>query len=176
MSQPESLGNASAGLHTGLGLHILGTMSVPSGAAHATGLQGPLRRVIFVTLYEIIAIIVSSLLFMATGQEAGSSGAMAVAASTIAIVWNVTFNHWFERWELRQAVKGRSLKRRIAHALGLEGGLGAILIPVMAWWFGISLWEATVMEAGMLAFFLVYTYGFNWAFDRIFGLPAAAQG
>ena len=32
------------------------------------------------------------------------------------------------------------------------------------------------MEAGMLAFFLVYTYGFNWAFDRIFGLPAAAQG
>ncbi len=73
-------------------------------------------------------------------------------------------------------VKGRSLKRRIAHALGFEGGLGAILIPVMAWWFGISLWEATVMEAGMLAFFLVYTYGFNWAFDRIFGLPAAAQG
>ena len=115
-------------------------------------------------------------LFMLIGQQPGESGAMAVAASVIAMSWNVTFNHWFERWELRQTVKGRSLKRRIAHALGFEGGLGAILIPVMAWWFGISLWEATVMEAGMLAFFLVYTYGFNWAFDRIFGLPAAAQG
>jgi len=175
MSQPESPGNASAGLHTGLGLHILGTMSVPSGAAHATGLQGLLRRVIFVTLYEIIAIIVSSLLFMATGQEAGSSGAMAVAASTIAIVWNVTFNHLFERWEARQRVKGRSVLRRVVHAMGFEGGLALVLIPLMAWWFGVGLWQATLLEAGLLLFFLLYTYVFNWVFDHIFGLPAAAQ-
>ncbi len=140
-----------------------------------TGLQGPWRRVVFVGLYELIAIFCASGLFMLIGQQAGESGAMAIAASVIAMTWNVTFNHWFERWELRQAVKGRSLKRRIAHALGFEGGLGAILIPIMAWWFGISLWEATVMEAGMLAFFLVYTYAFNWSFDRIFGLPASAQ-
>ncbi|MBV2163867.1 MAG: PACE efflux transporter [Comamonas sp.] len=140
-----------------------------------TGLQGPWRRVLFVGLYELIAIFCASGLFMLIGQQAGESGAMAIAASVIAMTWNVTFNHWFERWELRQAVKGRSLKRRIAHALGFEGGLGAILIPIMAWWFGISLWEATVMEAGMLAFFLVYTYAFNWSFDRIFGLPASAQ-
>lgn len=148
----------------------------PVAPKKITGLQGPWRRVLFVGLYELIAIVCASGLFMLIGQQPGESGAMAVAASVIAMSWNVTFNHWFERWELRQTVKGRSLKRRIAHALGFEGGLGDILIPVMAWWFGISLWEATVMEAGMLAFFLVYTYGFNWAFDRIFGLPAAAQG
>ncbi|VUZ28217.1 Uncharacterised protein [uncultured Comamonas sp.] len=140
-----------------------------------TGLQGPWRRVVFVGLYELIAIFCASGLFMLIGQQPGESGAMAIAASVIAMTWNVTFNHWFERWELRQTVKGRSLKRRIAHALGFEGGLGAILVPVMAWWFGITLWEATVMEAGMLAFFLVYTYVFNWSFDRIFGLPASAQ-
>jgi len=150
-------------------------MSVPSGAAHATGLQGPLRRVIFVTLYELIAIIVSSLLFMATGQGAGSSGAMAVVASTIAIVWNVTFNHLFERWEARQRVKGRSVLRRAVHAVGFEGGLALVLIPLMAWWFGVSLWQATLLEAGLLLFFLVYTYVFNWCFDRVFGLPASAQ-
>ena len=50
-----------------------------------------------------------------------------------------------------------------------------MLIPLMAWWFNISLWEAAVMEAGLLVFFMVYTFAFNWAFDRIFGLPASAQ-
>lgn len=139
------------------------------------GLQGPWRRVIFVVLYELIAILASSLLFMAIGQGAGASGAMAVVASTLAIAWNVTFNHLFEKWESRQSVKGRSVARRVTHALGFEGGLALALIPLMAWWFGVSLWQATLMEAGLLLFFLVYTYAFNWAFDRIFGLPTSAQ-
>ena len=66
-----------------------------SATTHAVGLQGPKRRVVFVTLYEIIAIIVSSLLFMAIGQGAGASGVMAVVASALAIAWNVTFNALF---------------------------------------------------------------------------------
>ncbi|WP_404301216.1 PACE efflux transporter [Alicycliphilus denitrificans] len=147
-------------------------MSSPSPA---TGLQGPVRRFVFVSLYELIAILVSSLLFMAIGQGAGASGIMAVVASTLAIAWNVTFNHLFEKWEARQAVKGRSVLRRVVHAVGFEGGLALLLIPLMAWWFDVSLWQATLMEAGLLLFFLVYTYAFNWAFDRIFGLPASAQ-
>lgn len=141
----------------------------------AAGLQGLKRRVTFVTLYELIAIVASSLLFMAIGQDASASGVMAVVASAIAITWNLTFNHLFEKWEARQTVKGRSVLRRVVHALCFEGGIAMILIPLMAWWFGISLWEATVMEAGLLVFFLVYTYGFNWCFDRLFGLPASAQ-
>jgi len=147
-------------------------MSSPSSA---TGLQGPLRRIVFVALYELIAILASSLLFMAIGQGAGASGVMAVVASTLAIVWNVTFNHLFEKWEARQTVKGRSVLRRAVHAVGFEGGLALVLIPLMAWWFGVSLWQATVMEAGLLLFFLVYTYAFNWVFDQVFGLPASAQ-
>ncbi|MDR0226917.1 MAG: PACE efflux transporter [Burkholderiaceae bacterium] len=139
------------------------------------GLQGPQRRVVFVTLYELIAIVASSLLFMALGQNAGHSGGMAVAASTLAIVWNLSFNWLFEQWEARQSVKGRSVLRRVVHALCFEGGLALVLIPLMAWWFGVSLWEATVMEAGLLVFFLVYTYVFNWCFDHVFGLPASAS-
>ncbi|MBP7352425.1 MAG: PACE efflux transporter [Comamonas sp.] len=141
----------------------------------ASGLQGAKRRVVFVGLYELIAIIVSSLLFMATGQDSSASGVMAVVASSIAILWNLTFNWLFERWELRQSRKGRSLLRRIVHAVGFEGGIAAMLIPLMAWWFEITLWQAVVMEAGLLVFFMVYTFVFNWCFDRIFGLPASAQ-
>ena len=130
---------------------------------------------IYITLYELIAILASGLLFMAIGQQPGASGVMAVAASVIAVLWNLAFNMAFERWERRQSVKGRSFTRRIAHAIGFEGGLALILVPLMAWWFGVSLWQALVMEIGLMVFFLVYTYVFNWVFDHYFGLPASAQ-
>ena len=161
---PEEHGSGEAPI---LPAHVL--------PAPATGLQGTVRRLVFVALYELIAIAVSSLLFMAIGLGAGASGVMAVVASTLAIGWNVTFNHLFEKWEARQTVKGRSVLRRVVHALGFEGGLALMLIPLMAWWFEVSLWQATWMEAGLLLFFLVYTYAFNWAFDQVFGLPASAQ-
>ena len=151
-------------------------IAAAAAPAQATGLQGPKRRILYVGLYETIAIIVSSLIFMAIGQKASDSGVMAVAASVIAICWNLTFNHLFEKWESRQSVKGRSVLRRVVHAVGFEGGIAAMLIPLMAWWFDVSLWQAAVMEAGLLIFFMVYTFAFNWAFDRVFGLPASAQG
>ena len=34
--------------------------------------------------------------------------------------------------------------------------------------------QAFVLDLGLLLFFLVYTFVFNWTFDRIFGLPASA--
>jgi uncharacterized membrane protein len=84
------------------------------------------------------------------------------------------FNALFERWERRQAVRGRGLGRRIAHAIGFEGGLIAFLVPAIAWWLDISLWQALLMDLGLVVFFLVYTFVFNWAFDAVFGLPASA--
>jgi uncharacterized membrane protein len=32
------------------------------------------------------------------------------------------------------------------------------------------------MDLALIVFFLCYTFVFNWAFDRVFGLPASAQG
>ena len=139
-------------------------------------MQGVLRRVVYVGLYEAIAIAVVTLgLMLMSEAGAGASGALAVATSAIAMVWNVMFNRAFEWWEARQAVRGRSLGRRIAHALGFEGGLSVILVPLMAWWLGVSLWQALLMDLGLLLFFLVYTFAFTWAFDRVFGLPTSAQ-
>lgn len=142
----------------------------------SSGLQGLKRRVIYVTLYELIAISVGTAgLAMLSGQGMAHSGVLAVAASAIAILWNLVFNWFFERWESRQETRGRSVSRRIAHAIGFEGGLVIALVPLMAWWFNISLWEAMVMDIGMIVFFLFYTFAFNWTFDRIFGLPASAM-
>jgi uncharacterized membrane protein len=140
-------------------------------------MQGLKRRIVYISLYEGIAIVAASAgLALMTGQSAGHSGVAAVLASGIAILWNLSFNALFERWESRQAVRGRSLRRRIAHAIGFEGGLVAFLVPVFAWWLDVSLWQALVMDLGLVVFFLIYTFVFNWAFDGIFGLPASVSG
>ena len=140
-------------------------------------MQGIKRRVVYITLYEAIAIVAASIgLAAMSGQGIGHSGALAVIASVIAVVWNLAFNALFERWEARQAVRGRSVWRRIAHAIGFEGGLVIFLVPTFAWWLDISLIQALVMDLGLVIFFLVYTFVFNWAFDAVFGLPASASG
>ncbi len=140
-------------------------------------MQGIKRRVVYITLYEAIAIVVASIgLAAMSGQGLGHSGALAVIASVIAVCWNLAFNAIFERWEARQAVRGRSVLRRVAHAIGFEGGLVMFLVPTFAWWLDITLLQALVMDLGLVIFFLVYTFVFNWAFDAVFGLPASASG
>lgn len=137
--------------------------------------QGPWRRVIYVTLYELLAIaFVTGALLAFTAEGAASASGLAVGSSAIAVAWNLAFNALFERWEARQRVRGRSAARRVAHAIGFEGGLLLWLVPFFAWWLGVSLWQALLMDLGLLLFFLVYTYVFTWLFDRLFGLPAAA--
>lgn len=139
-------------------------------------LQGVRRKIVYITLYELIAIVIAS-----TGLAAGAgaslerAGAVAVASSVIAVLWNLVYNISFERWEASQSVRGRSVRRRMAHAIGFELGFLVMLVPLFAWWFGIGLQRALVLEIGLALFFLVYTFAFNWAFDKTFGLPAAAQ-
>ena len=138
-------------------------------------MQGVKRKVVYVGLYEGIAIVVATLgLSAMSGQGTQTSALLAVATTTVAITWNFVFNTLFEAWEARQSVKGRSLRRRIAHAIGFEGGLILFLVPLIAWWFDTTLWHALVMDLGLVVFFLVYTFVFNWGFDRVFGLPASA--
>lgn len=140
-------------------------------------MQGVKRKVVYVSLYEGIAIVAATLgLAGMTGQGMEHSGLLAVAASAIAVVWNLLFNTLFERWEARQAQRGRSVLRRVVHAVCFEGGLVLFLVPLIAWWFDTSLLQALVMDLGLVLFFLVYTFVFNWGFDRVFGLPAALAG
>jgi uncharacterized membrane protein len=138
-------------------------------------MQGLQRKIVYVSLYELFAVAISSAgLALLSDSGLGHASVAAVAASAIAVVWNLVYNTLFERWEARQAVKGRGVARRIAHALGFEAGLVVMLVPLFAWWLGVSLWQAFVLDLGLIVFFLVYTYVFNLGFDRVFGLPASA--
>lgn len=142
----------------------------------APKLQGIWRRVVYISLYEVLAIALAGLgLMLMSGESLMASGALATATSAVAVVWNLVFNSLFERWEAGQLVKGRSVKRRVAHAVIFEAGLVLMLVPLIAWWLGIGLWQALVMDLALVIFFLVYTFAFNWAFDAVFGLPASAR-
>ncbi|MFO6137233.1 chlorhexidine efflux transporter, partial [Pseudomonas aeruginosa] len=48
------------------------------------------------------------------------------------------------------------------------------LIPLIAWWMGISLLEAFWLDLALIVLIPCYTFLFNWAFDRLFGLPTSA--
>lgn len=139
-------------------------------------MQGLKRKLVYVSLFELIAVCMSSALlwFISTRDSFLYAGMAAVASSAIALVWNLVYNSAFEYWEARQAKKGRGLLRRAAHALGFELGLVVLLVPLFAHLLGLSLWEAFVYDLGLMVFFMVYTFLFNLGFDHVFGLPASA--
>lgn len=139
-------------------------------------MQGIKRRVVYVGLYELVAIVLSAVLLkMISSADTTDSVGIAVAASAIAILWNFAFNHGFELWEKHRKQQGRSLGVRVLHAVGFEGGLVIFLVPVLAWWLDVSFIEALILDLGLLVFFLFYTFAFNWVFDAVFGLPAAVS-
>lgn len=134
------------------------------------------RRVLQAVLYEAIAIgAVGPALAFIFDHAMGSTLVLAALMSTVALCWSYVFNSLFERWEARQSRKGRSLRRRLAHGLGFEGGLVLMLVPIMAWWLETSLLQALLGDLGVVVFFLVYAVVFHWVFDAVFGLPASAR-
>lgn len=139
-------------------------------------MQGIKRRIVYLGLFESLAILLSATgLFFIMGVSPAHAGTLSVVASAVAIVWNLLYNMAFEAGEARFGVKGRSILTRVVHALGFELGLVAVLVPVIAWMLGITLIEAFLLDLGLIVFFLFYTFLFNLAFDRIFGLPASAR-
>ena len=72
---------------------------------------------------------VGPVLSLAFDKSTTSTFGLAVVLSCIALTWNYAFNWFFERWESRQSVRGRSFVRRLAHGAGFEGGLVIILLP-----------------------------------------------
>jgi uncharacterized membrane protein len=48
-----------------------------------------------------------------------------------------------------------------------EIGLILAVVPLAAWWLDIGLWEAFVLDIGIVLFFLPYTFVFNWTYDHV---------
>ncbi|MCZ4288881.1 PACE efflux transporter [Hoeflea alexandrii] len=127
--------------------------------------------------FEIIALLlVTPLGAWAFDMPAGHVGVVAVVGATIATGWNYLYNLLFDHALLRIAGHvSKSIAVRILHAFLFEGGLLLILLPFIAWYLGVSLIEAFLMDVSFAAFYLVYTFAFNWLYDLVFPIPAASQ-
>ena len=138
-------------------------------------MQGLQRKIVYVTLYEGLAIVLSTLVFRVASQlEAAQAGLVAVAASVFAITWNCLYNSLFEAWESRYSNGGRGFWLRLGHSLGFEGGMVLFGVPLFAYGLSLPAAQALALQVGMLGFFLVYNFVFTLGFDRVFGLPASA--
>ncbi|KVQ13736.1 PACE efflux transporter [Burkholderia ubonensis] len=139
-------------------------------------MQGLPRKITQAILYEAIAIAcISPAIAALFGEGLVYSGALSATMSAIALLWNMVYNTLFERWEATRVQRTRTLGRRIIHACGFEGGLIFILVPVVAWWLKISWLDAFLVDLGLFAFFFCYAFVFQWAFDRVFDVPAATK-
>jgi uncharacterized membrane protein len=136
-------------------------------------MRTPLDRLRHALSFEILALLlVVPLAALAMGQPVQDMGVVGVVSATLATLWNMVFNWLFDH--ALRSLTGTTQKRprvRILHAILFEAGLLLVLMPFIAWYLQISLLAAFLLDAGLAAFYLVYAFGFNWAYDRLFPLP-----
>ncbi|WP_334192799.1 PACE efflux transporter [Pararhodobacter sp.] len=136
-------------------------------------MRSPLDRFRHAVSFELIALLlVVPLGAAAFGMPMHDIGVVGVVSATLATLWNLLYN-WLFDLALSRA-RGTTLKTlplRILHAVLFEGGLLLVLLPFIAWYLGVTLWQALVMDLSFAAFYLVYAFCFNWAYDRLFPLP-----
>jgi len=109
-------------------------------------------------------------------QPMNHMGVIGIASATIATLWNFVFNMGFDRamLYLRGSVQ-KTMAIRVAHTFLFEAGLVVMLIPMIAWYLGIGLWAALLMDLAIVSFYLVYGFLFNIAYDWMFPVTPAAE-
>ena len=117
--------------------------------------------------FELLAILICTpLLAWIMDKPLLDMGMVTMFIAALALGWNVVFNGLFDRLLDRLQVV-RNAWVRVLHALLFEGGLVAVGVPLIAWWLNISLWQAFLLDIGVLLFFLPYTYVYHWVYDVV---------
>lgn len=126
--------------------------------------------------FELIGLMLCPLIASwVMGMQLLELGKLAIMLSVIATAWNYVYNLLVDK--LMQKLLGRtqkSLPERVLHTLMFEAGLLLFVLPLIAWLLQISLKQAFVLDMGFVIFYLVYAFFYNWAYDRMFPIPAAA--
>lgn len=103
-------------------------------------------------------------------------GVVSVVSATIAMLWNYVYNLGFDHAMQRFAgTTYKTVPIRVLHAVLFEAGILIVLAPFIAWYLGVGLWHAIVMDVSFSLFYLVYAFVFNWSYDRLFPIPEWQQ-
>ncbi len=139
-------------------------------------MRTPADRIRHMLLFEISALLILipiGVLFF--DLDLTEIGVLGVCTAAVAAVWNYVYNLGFDRMlkRLTGSVHKR-LRVRVLHAVLFEGGLVVMLVPFIAWWLGIGLWQALIADIGLVVFYVMFAFFYNLAYDRIFPIPEGA--
>lgn len=125
-----------------------------------------IERVFQAVIFEVstLAIVVPTSVLIA-GFETDKMAIVGIALSLFAMFWNYVYNIVFDKLAGQNRI-ARGLIVRVAHAIGFELGMVIITLPLLAWYLNITWLAAALLEAGFLIFILIYTFIFNWLYDK----------
>lgn len=130
-------------------------------------------------LFEIIGLLTCTpLAAWVLDRELFKIGTMAAAISLTAMICNFVFNLAFDHALLRlgRPLNVRPPWMRLLHTCLFETFLLCFTLPMIAWWLDMTIWQAFIADIVFVSYFLVYTYVFNWAYDRVFPIPVETAG
>lgn len=126
------------------------------------------QRMIHALCYELILLVIGTpILSLILQKSLAHTGVLWVMMSVTAVIWNMIFNHGFEKFELAQGWHTRTIRVRILHAIGFEGGLLLFTVPMIAWMLDMTLWQALWLDIGLAMSIMVYTFIYQWCYDSI---------
>ena len=125
------------------------------------------RRIVHALSYEIILLVIIAVaLSFIFNVPMEVTGGLGIAMAVTSVIWNMIFNYFFEKFEAKRKLK-RTFGVRILHAVGFEGGLMIATIPMVAYAMQMTIWQAVVLDFSLTMCILVYTFIFQWFYDRI---------
>lgn len=114
-----------------------------------------------------------------SGVPLRSSIGLLASLALIAAIWNGLYNtafDWFEGRRTGRTADRRPLALRCAHALGFEGGLLLLTLPVIVAWSGMGWLDALIADIALAIAYTLYALLFNLAYDRMFPIrPRPAE-
>ena len=125
------------------------------------------ERATHALIFEVLAVALTApVLAWVMKVPMAHAGLLTLMISLVAMTWNMIFNSLFDRIE-RHWRLARTMAMRVVHATAFEAGLVAIVVPLVAWWLEMSLFDALILDIGLLLFFLPYTFVFNLVYDKL---------
>lgn len=125
------------------------------------------RRLVHAMSYEVLLlVIIAILLSIFSSMSILEAGSLSLIMALLSVLWNMIFNHFFERWEKKHQFQ-RDIKIRLLHAVGFEGGLMLATIPIIAYMLQISLLQAVWLDLGLTLGIMVYTFVFQYFYDAL---------
>ena len=118
-----------------------------------------LERTIQSVIFELGAILIGMLVIEFIPHE-GQPLLLMILISLTAVIWNFIFN-----WIFDKLARGPVI--RTIHAVLFEGLLLAATVPMIMYMMSITLWMAFITDISMTLIILVYTYVYNWVYDRV---------